>query len=179
MICIVSNLLTTLFSDRIILFKGQMTLVPKYTGKESNMVLQRFDPFTEIRRAEDVFNRLWQNNRASGFDSENWAIPLDVVQAGNDMVVKASLPGVDADGISVTLEDGLLTIEAETSAESKKSGSDYLLRERRFGRFHRSLRLPGSVDADKAQPTYENGVLTITIPKEQASKARRLEIKSG
>ncbi len=143
------------------------------------MVLQRFYPFAEMRRAEEAFNRLWHNNRSDdGFNNENWAIPLDVVQDGDDMTVRAPLPGVDPGDISVTIEDGLLTIEAETKSESEKSGNEYLLRELRYGRFHRSLRLPVSVDADKARPTYQNGVLSIAIPKEKASKARRLEIKA-
>ena len=104
---------------------------------------------------------------------------MDVVQDGDDLIVHASLPGVDPDDIQVTLEDGLLTIEGETGSESEEQKGDYLLRERRFGRFHRALRLPNSVDSEKAQPSYANGVLTITVPKQEAKKARRLEIKTG
>ena len=91
----------------------------------------------------------------------------------------ASLPGVHPDDIQVTLEDGLLTIEGETGYEREEQKGDYLLRERRIGRFHRALRLPNSVDAEQAQPGYANGVLTITVPKQEAKKARRLKIKTG
>ena len=120
-------------------------------------------------------NRLW-NQGVTSRDSTGgrWDIAMDVVQDGDDLIVHASLPGVDPDEIQVTLEDGLLTIEGETGSATEEQKGDYLLRERRFGRFHRALRLPNSVDAEKAQPSYANGVLTITVPKQEAKKARKI-----
>ena len=144
------------------------------------MTMQRFDPFAEIRRMDTAFNRLWNTGvRAPEVDGGRWDIAMDVVQDEDDLIVRASLPGVDPDDIQVTLEDGLLTIEGETGSETEEQKGDYLLRERRFGRFHRALRLPSSVDADGAEPSYANGVLTITVPKQEAKKARRLAIKTG
>ena len=144
------------------------------------MTMQRFDPFAEMRRMDAAFNRLWNTGaRATEVDSGRWDIPMDVLQEGDDLIVRASLPGVEPDDIQVTLEDGLLTIEGETSSESEEQRGDFLLRERRAGRFHRALRLPNSVDAENAEPSYANGVLTITVPKQEAKKARKLAIKSG
>ena len=144
------------------------------------MTMQRFDPFAEMRRMDAAFNRLWNTDaRASEVDGGRWDIAMDVVQDGDDLIVRASVPGVDPDDIQVTLEDGLLTIEGETGSETEEQKGDYLLRERRFGRFHRALRLPSSVDAENAEPSYANGVLTITVPKQEAKKARRLAIKTG
>ena len=144
------------------------------------MTMQRFDPFAELRRMDAAFNRLWNPGvQAQDSAGGRWDIAMDVVQDGDDLIVRASLPGVDPDEIQVTLEDGLLTIEGETGSESEEQKGDYLLRERRFGRFHRALRLPSSVDAERAQPAYANGVLTITVPKQEAKKARRLQIKTG
>ncbi|MCE2458826.1 MAG: Hsp20/alpha crystallin family protein [Dehalococcoidia bacterium] len=144
------------------------------------MTMQRFDPFAEMRRMDSAFNRLWNPGvQAQDSAGARWDIAMDVVQDGDDLIVRASLPGVDPDDIQVTLEDGLLTIEGETGSETQEQKGDYLLRERRFGRFHRALRLPNSVDAEQAQPSYANGVLTITVPKQEAKKARRLEIKTG
>ena len=143
------------------------------------MVLQRWYPFAEIRRMNRAFNRPWDDRgRAIGYDDGRWNIPVDVAQEGDDIVVRASVPGLKPEDIAVTLEDGLLTIEGETASESKVNESDYLLRERRVGRFRRALRLPDTVDAGKAQPSYENGVLTIAVPKQESRKAKRLEIKT-
>ena len=134
------------------------------------MAIQRWNPFLDIR----PFNRA----RFGAFESGRWPIPIDVVTEGEDVVVRASLPGLKLEDISVTLEDRLLTIQGETATDSEVEKGDYLLRERRVGRFSRSLRLPRSVDTDNAEPTYENGVLTISFPREESSKSRRLEVKS-
>ena len=134
------------------------------------MAIQRWNPFIDVR----PFNR----SRFGTFESGRWPIPIDVVSEGEDVVIRASLPGLKPEDISVTLEDRLLTIQGETAADSEVEKGDYLLRERRVGRFSRSLRLPNSVDADKAEPTYENGVLTVTIPRQESGNTRRLEVKS-
>ncbi len=134
------------------------------------MAIQRWNPFIDVR----PFNRA----RFGTFESGRWPIPIDVLSEGEDVVVRASLPGLKPEDISVTLEDRLLTIQGETAEDSEVEKGDYLLRERRVGRFSRSLRLPTSVDADKAEPTYENGILTINIPRQESSKTRRLEVKT-
>ena len=134
------------------------------------MAIQRWNPFIDIR----PFNRA----RFGAFESGRWPIPIDVVSEGEDVVVRASLPGLKPEDISVTLEDRLLTIQGETATDSEVEKGDYLLRERRVGRFSRSLRLPNSLDSEKAEPTYENGVLTISFPRQDSVKSRRLEVKS-
>ena len=142
------------------------------------MTMQRWSPFEELRRMDETMNRLW-NSGGRAAESGRWDVPMDVLQFGDDLIVRASIPGVKPEEISVTLEDGLLTIGGETSSESEDQKGGYLLRERRSGRFHRSLRLPSTVDADKVTPTYADGVLTITVPKQEAKKARRLEITTS
>ena len=134
------------------------------------MAIQRWNPFIDVRS----FNRA----RFGAFESGRWPIPIDVVSEGEDVVVRASLPGLKPEDISVTLEDRLLTIQGETATDGEVEKGDYLLRERRVGRFSRSLRLPNSLDSEKAEPTYENGVLTISFPRQESNKARHLEVKS-
>jgi HSP20 family protein len=109
----------------------------------------------------------------------NRSLPLDVEQDDNNVVVSASLPGVRPEDIQVTTEDGVLTIEAEAGGDSESKEGDYLIRERRNGSYHRSVRLPDNVDADKGVSSYEHGVLTISFPKQEAKKPKRLEIKVG
>lgn len=145
------------------------------------MALQRWDPFAEMRR----FNRYF-DHRVSGIPvtghhavKNSWYIPLDAVEEGDDLLVRASVPGVKPEDIEVTIEDGILSIKGETKAEQEVKEAEFLMRERRSGSFHRSVRLPDSVDADKAETGYENGVLTIKFPKVEAKKAKRLEIAVG
>jgi len=89
------------------------------------------------------------------------------------------VPGVKPEDIEVTIEDGILSIKGETTEEHEVKEGEYLMRERRSGSFHRSVRLPDTVDADKAETGYANGVLTIKLPKVEAKKAKRLEVTVG
>ena len=95
------------------------------------------------------------------------------------MVITASLPGLRTDEIRVTIEDGALSIAAEMSTETEESSIGYLLQERRAGKFHRAIRLSDTVDADSAESTYNDGILTISLTKVEDKKAKKLEIKVG
>ena len=148
------------------------------------MMLQRrnhFSPFGELRQMQDNMDRMWRRFGAFHHDEGNgfeaWAAPLDVVADGDDFVVRASMPGVSPDNIQVSIEDNVLTIRGETASHFENTEGNYLMRERRSGSFHRSLRLPDTVDQDKAEPRFEHGVLTITLPKAEAKKARQFEVK--
>ena len=146
------------------------------------MVLRRWEPFNELRRMQENMDRFWRGSYTNGEDGQpvqNWAIPLDVVEQGDDIVVHASLPGVNPDDIDVTIENEVLTIKGRTSSVREHKEGNYLMKERRSGSFHRSLRLPDTVDADKAEPHYNDGVLTVTLPKVEAKKARKLTVATG
>ena len=143
------------------------------------MVLQRWDPMSDLRRMDDMMNRLWRGySGSSGAEAapEGWAVPIDVRQDGDTITVDASIPGIDAENISATVDDGVLTIKGETCTDTEKKDARYYLRERRAGAFHRSVRLPETVDTDKAESTYQNGVLSISFPKQESKKARILPI---
>ena len=106
-------------------------------------------------------------------------MPLDVTTKGEDTIVRASLPGVAPEDIQVSIEDRVLTIKGQTDEKFQDSDGQFVMRERRTGAFSRALRLPDSVDPDKVQPRYEHGVLTITLPKAEAKRARQLPIQVG
>ena len=146
------------------------------------MVIRRWDPFNELRRMHENMDHLWRGFAPTADTSENregWAIPLDVVQDGDEIIVKASMPGVNPADISVTLENDVLTIRGQNSGESERKEGNYLMRERHTGSFHRSLRLPDTLDVDKAQPRYDQGVLTIAFPRLEAKQARQLTVTIG
>ena len=144
------------------------------------MVLRRWEPLRELRTMEDTINRLWRGygGESANPTVEGWSVPLDVVREGDKIMVHASLPGVDPENIDVSVEDSVLTITATTNVDVEREEGEYLMRERRTGSFHRALRLPDTVDTERIQPGYKNGVLTITIPKAESKKAKRLKVVS-
>src|ERR671914_2363046 len=146
------------------------------------MVLRHWEPFRELRQMQGNLDRLWRDLGHGGGDEgdvESWAIPLDVVQQRDNIVLKASVPGVNPEDIDVSIENDVLSIKGYTKEEREQQEGNYLMRERRSGSFYRALRLPDTVDSDKAQPHYENGVLSITFPRLESKKAKRLQITGG
>lgn len=154
------------------------------------MVLRHWDPFQDIRKRNAGIYRfgnglpVWQELRERDGPPEpfTWAIPVDVVQEGDDIVVRASLPGVDPDDIEVSIEDNILTIKGTTKEipeSQERKEDDYLVKERRTGSFRRSLRLPKTADADQARPHYDNGVLTVSFPRLESKKVKRLKVSTG
>ena len=146
------------------------------------MVLQRWDPFRDLRQMEDTMNRLWRRFGDSPIyreGAEDWNILIDVIQKEDEIEVKASIPGISPDDIDVSIEDNVLTMRAEKTEETEDKDTSYLVRERRFGSFYRALRLPETVDADKIESHYENGVLTITMPKAEEKKKKQIQVKVG
>ncbi len=139
------------------------------------MVMQRIDPFREFRKLDEMLSRAWQGE-GDGHVERRWAIPIDLTQDGDDVVLRATIPGVAPEDMDVTVEDGVLTINAETPNDSDAS---FIIRERRAGKLYRALRLPNTLDVGKAESDYRHGVLTLTFPKVEAVKARRLEIKGA
>ena len=84
------------------------------------MAIERWSPFADFRRFDDMFNRLWRSNGGLPETQEAWSIPLDVTRSGDDVVVKASLPGVEREKVDVTIEENVLTIRAEVSADGER-----------------------------------------------------------
>jgi HSP20 family protein len=128
---------------------------------------------------EDTMNRLWHGftGSPSGDGAEDWNILIDVIERKDDIEVKASVPGAKTEAIEVTVEDNVLTIRADRESEAVAEGEAYLIRERPIGRFYRALRLPDTVDTDKIQSNYDSGILTITMPKAEEKKKKKIEIK--
>jgi HSP20 family protein len=87
------------------------------------------------------------------------------------------MPGVNPEDIDVTVEDGVLTIRAEKKTETETEDERYLIRERASGSFYRALRLPDMVDAEKIESHYENGVLTVVMPKAEEKKKKQIQVK--
>ena len=139
---------------------------------------QGWKPFSELQTMQQI-GRGYSVDRAVHKNMEGWPLPLDVVKKGDDFTIFASLAGVEPEDIQVSIEEGVLTIKGQTKADDEGQDADYLMRERREGAFCRALRLPDSLDIDKAHTHYANGVLSITFPRVEAQKAKRLTINTG
>ena len=109
----------------------------------------------------------------------SWNLALDVAEQGDVFTVKASLPGLSPDDLNVTLEDNVLTIQGEVKEDETIEENSYHIRERRYGSFSRSVRFPVPVQGDKVEANYENGVLTLSIPKAEAVKPKRIAVKAA
>lgn len=111
-----------------------------------------------------------------------WALrpATEFVECDGKYRLTAELPGMSAADIDIRLSDGAITIRGEKSEEKKEEKADYLVSERRYGEFQRSLSLPAGVDTDAVSADFTNGVLTVTLPKTQEAKRkeRKVEVKS-
>jgi HSP20 family protein len=143
-------------------------------------LVRRWDPFREMAELRATMDRLLNESRNMPVASEDtiWMLPLDVSETEDAFIVKASIPGVNPDDIDISLTDNVLTIKAEIKEEKEIEDAKYHLRERRYGAFSRAITLPTAVDADKVEAVYENGVLTLTIPKAEAVKPRKIAVQS-
>lgn len=113
------------------------------------------------------------------FRSEKGVTPaFDISETDKEIHVKAELPGMDPNEIEITLTGDLLTIKGEKKEEKEEKGQNFHRRERRYGSFSRSFRLPVEVKADSINAGYKDGVLTVTMPKAEEEKGRRIEVKS-
>jgi HSP20 family protein len=135
----------------------------------------RSNPFGEIERFFERMGRNFEDPAREwgwgGFE----AMSLDIVEKDGEFVVTADLPGFEREEVSVRVNDHTLHVEAE-HGETEDSEGDYIRRERRHRSSHRTVRLPGDVDAESVEARMRNGVLTITLPKAEKAEAKRIEI---
>ena len=146
------------------------------------MALQIWYPHVRTRGFDRLFNRALRPRSAWSYaagSAGQWPIPLDVTEDGDSVTVTATIPGVKPEDLSVTIADGVLTIKASVNEATESDSGRFLLRERRSGEFHRSLKLPEAVDLDKAESSYADGVLRTSLPKLEAKKPRQLDVKVG
>jgi HSP20 family protein len=109
-------------------------------------------------------------------EEKQWVPTIDFSESDDHIIVRAEVPGMDKNDISITLSDGLLTIQGEKKQEKEEEKENYRFVERRYGSFSRSLRIPIGVDADKIEAGYKDGVLRVAIPKTESEKSRKIEI---
>jgi HSP20 family protein len=143
--------------------------------------LIRWEPIRELDGMRDAFDRLFDENISRPWPRAFWdvaSVPtMDLYQTEESVVVKMGLPGVKPEDIQVSVTNGVLNIRGEVKEEKEEKEKTYHLRERRYGSFSRSVTLPSNVSVDKSDAVFENGVLTLTLPKAEEAKAKTITVK--
>jgi HSP20 family protein len=145
----------------------------------SNLI--RWEPAREMMTLRDAMDRLFDDafTRPLRLNEGNWSIPaVDMYQTDDEIVVKAAIPGIKADDVQINVTGETLTIKGEMKEKEEVKEKAYHLREQRWGTFERSIVLPTDVVADKAKAEFENGVLTITLPKAEEVRPKSISIKT-
>lgn len=141
--------------------------------------LTRWEPVREMMTLREAMDRLFDDafTRPLSPSGVSLAPALDLYQTNDDVVLKAALPGIKPEDVQITVTSDVLTLRGETRQENDAEEAAYQIRERRFGLFERSVMLPTEVQTEKARADFENGVLTISLPKAEAVKPKTVTIK--
>ncbi len=149
------------------------------------MTIVRWEPLRELNSLQSEMNRLFNtvfdtpSNGSGGNVLRRWMPAMDLVESGDHFVLRADLPGMGEDDVSIEFEDGTLTVSGERKAEHEDGNEGFHRVERSFGSFSRSLTLPQGIDPEAVTANFDRGVLEIRIPKPEQRKPRRIEIGAG
>lgn len=144
--------------------------------------LMRWSPSRNIMSLHNVMDRLFDD---SFVRPDAWFAPLsvadlavDVYETKEDVVVKAALPGIKPEQVDITISGNILSIRGESNEQNEVKEKDYVRKERRYGSFSRTVTLPDGLKGDKADATFENGMLTLRIPKSEETKPKTIKVKA-
>ncbi len=146
----------------------------------SNLI--RWEPAREMMTLREAMDRLFDDAFTRPLSiQDGWSMStpaIDMYQTDNEVVVKASIPGMKADDVQINITGDVLTLKGEFKQEDERKERAWHIREQRFGSFERSVALPTAVKTDKADAVFENGILTITLPKADEVKPKTINIKA-
>ena len=139
-------------------------------------------PFRGATNLQEQINRMFGEGVGHAGEESNltaWAPAVDIYETANELVVKADLPDVDPQNLDIRVENNILTIRGERKFESKVNENNYLRVERAYGSFSRSFSLANSVKSDAIKADYQNGVLTLSLPKREEAKPKQIKVTVG
>ena len=142
--------------------------------------LIRFSPSTEFRRLQReidrIFDGYWPTRENGDTEAAVWSPRIDLSETEDAYVVRVDVPGVSKDDLEINFHDGTLSVSGNRKSFEKEEQENYLRVERAFGHFYRSFALPASVISDNISANYEDGVLTVRVPKAEESRPRRIQV---
>jgi len=139
-------------------------------------------PFRGATTLQEQINRVFGDVVGRTGEESNltpWAPAVDIYETEHELVVKADLPDVDPQGLDIRVENNILTIRGERKFENKVNEENYLRVERAYGSFSRSFQLANSVKSEAIKADYQNGVLTLSIPKREEAKPKQIKVSVG
>jgi HSP20 family protein len=148
------------------------------------MALARWTPYRDMLSVRDEMNRVFNEVLGRGANDESswfsgaWLPPVDIYETDEALVMKAELPGFAKDDISIELKENTLMIKGERKREGEVKESNYHRTERVYGTFQRSFVLPATVDQEKVNASYKDGILELRLPKVQAAQPKRIAVSS-
>lgn len=142
--------------------------------------LTRWEPMREMMTLREAMDRLFDDafTRPISMSAVSAMPAIDLYQTADEIVVKAALPGLKPDEVQISVTGDVLTLRGEFKQQEEKKEATWHIREQRYGSFERSIMLPTEVQTDKAKADFENGILTISLPKAEAVKPRTISIKA-
>jgi HSP20 family protein len=145
------------------------------------MALIRWEPAREVDTLQNEVNRVFDAffGNGPGTRVRRWVPAMDLVETGEQLVLRADLPGLTKDDVELEVKDGVLTISGERKADHEEKSEGYYRVERAFGRFSRSLTVPDGIDAEGITADFNEGVLEVRIPKPAERKPHRIAIGAG
>jgi len=129
------------------------------------------------REVDSLFDRFFDRSGDDQGTSAVWSPRTDLVEKDDAFHLRLDVPGMSKEDISINLQNGTLTVSGERTSERTEEDEEYVRVERAFGTFHRTFRLPDAVDEDNIEAAYEDGVLTIHVPKTEENTRRQIEIQ--
>lgn len=137
------------------------------------------NPWTAIHELENQFNQIMNRwGGEFGFAPGKWMPAIDLRETSSEYILEADMPGLKREDIHLEVLDNVVTIRGERKSEQEREGNGYHRVERQYGSFSRSIDVPGGFNPDQVTAKFENGVLTVTLPKREEAKPKQIEVKS-
>jgi len=146
------------------------------------MVVTRWEPLKDLmvlqKRMNKIFDETFSRGRgAQDVDVSAWLPPVDILEQGDEIIIKMEIADVDQKAIDIKVEENALTIKGERQLEQGTKREDYLRLERPYGTFSRSFSLPPNVDLGKVQARHKDGILRLVLPKKEETKPRQIKVE--